>query len=251
MFPKNRVVTIVPAMNEAKAIKLVVSGLLDLKRSSGEPWINEVIVCDNASTDATADCAREAGAKVVYEPISGYGQACLAGISKLGECDTVLFVDGDHSIFSDQVIPLIEAIENGHDMVIGSRTLGRIQKGALTPPQRFGNWLATRLINLLWSYRYSDLGPTRAIRRTALNKLNMQDKRFGWTVEMQIKALQQSLSICEVPVDSRLRIGTSKISGTIKGVVGAGMGILGTIIHLRAAQYRIFKTNNRRKVKTS
>lgn len=250
MSHKPRVVAIVPAMNEAQAIKHVVSGLLALKRG-GDRWIEQVIVCDNASTDETALCAKNAGATVVHESIPGYGQACLTGMASIDECDIVLFVDGDHSIFSEQATTLIEAIESGHDMVIGSRTLGHIQKGALTLPQRFGNWLATRLIDVFWSYRFTDLGPFRAINREALDGLNMQDRRFGWTVEMQIKALQQNLSICEVPVDSRLRIGKSKISGTIKGVIGAGVGIIGTIIRLRITQYRSKKSNNTCEAKTS
>jgi len=250
MSHKSSVVAIVPAMNEAKAIKHVVSGLLALKRGD-ESWVDQVIVCDNASTDETALCAKNAGATVVHEPIPGYGQACLSGMAHIDECDIVLFVDGDHSIFSEQATTLIEAIECGHDMVIGSRTLGHIQKGALTLPQRFGNWLATRLIDVFWSYRFTDLGPFRAINREALDGLNMQDRRFGWTVEMQIKALQQKLSICEVPVDSRLRIGKSKISGTIKGVIGAGVGIIGTIIRLRITQYRSKKSNNTCEAKTS
>ena len=238
---KQKITAIVPAMNEEQAIGKVVSGLYQLKNAEGKNWIDQVIVSNNASSDNTEKQAIEAGAKVVNEARPGYGQACLSAIDALELCDIVLFIDGDHSVVIEQTTALLEAVTSGYDLAIGSRTLGKIETGALTITQRFGNWLATKLIGWLWSFRYTDLGPCRAIRRDALERLAMQDKNFGWTVEMQIKALQFGLAICERPIDSRVRIGTSKISGTIKGVIGAGKGIIGTILLMRFAEFHKLK----------
>lgn len=246
MFNRQRVVAIIPAMNEEKAIGQIVRELLELGDTDNQKWIDQVIVCDNASTDNTKCEAESAGAVVVYEAVAGYGKACLTAISKIEHCDIVLFVDGDRSVYTHQAQALLEAVSSDFDMAIGSRTKGNIEVAALTPPQRFGNWLAIRLINLLWGYRYSDLGPFRAIRYDALLNLDMQDERFGWTVEMQIKALQNKLTICERPVDSRARLGKSKISGTVKGVIGAGIGIIGTIFLLRFSASKIQRHQNYR-----
>jgi glycosyltransferase involved in cell wall biosynthesis len=241
MYLDHQVIAIIPAMNEAGAIAKVVSELLALGENSEHRWVDQVIVCDNASTDGTAALAAAAGAKVVYESTLGYGQACQTALSRLPHCDIVLFVDGDDSCFVSQAEPLLFALTQGVDLAIGSRALGTILNGALTFPQRFGNRLATTMIRFFWRYPVTDLGPFRAIRRKALEQIAMQDTRFGWTVEMQIKAIQHGLVMREFPVDSKARIGKSKISGTVKGVIGAGLGIIGTILKLRFSETKEHK----------
>jgi glycosyltransferase involved in cell wall biosynthesis len=217
-----RLAVIIPALNEAAAIGRVLAAI--------PGWVDEVLVVDNGSTDATAAVAQKQGARVIWEPQRGYGAACLAGINALTTPDIVVFLDGDYSDHPEEMDRLVDPlVENNADLVIGSRVLGQRQPGALTPQARFGNWLACLLIRLIWRVRYSDLGPFRAIGFPALQLLNMQDRDYGWTVEMQIKAAARHLRILEVPVSYRLRVGQSKISGTIRGVVGAGAKILATI----------------------
>jgi glycosyltransferase involved in cell wall biosynthesis len=221
-FPK--IAVIIPALNEEHSIGRVVADVpADLVQ-----W---VIVADNGSTDRTALVARERGAHVVSEPRRGYGNACLAAIAALpAAVEAIVFMDGDYSDYPGEVRQLISAmVERDADLVIGSRVLGQCQKGSLTPQQRFGNWLSTRLIRLLHGFDYTDLGPFRAIRTEALHRLNMEDRDFGWTVEMQVKALQQKMKVIEVPVSYRKRIGQSKVSGTVSGSVKAGVKILWTI----------------------
>lgn len=264
MYRDLRVVVIIPALNEEQAIGKVVSDLVQLGSASQEkqsaedisprianndqptrnletnsPWIDQIIVCDNGSTDNTAAVAESAGAIVVRQDQPGYGIACLTAMAALPRCDVVLFVDGDDSCFIQQAESLLEGIYQGADLTIGSRVLGKMESGALSPPQKFGNQLSVLLIALLWKVKISDLGPFRAIRKKALDKINMQDESFGWTVEMQIKAIQYGLDMREYPVDSKVRIGQSKISGTLKGVIGAGKGILGTIAKMRLQQGQI------------
>jgi len=187
-----------------------------------------LIVADNGSTDRTAQVARAAGATVVFEPERGYGAACLAALALVRpEVDIVLFVDSDGSdVVADASKIIASLVDGSADLVIGSRVAGSIEPGAMTPPQRFGNWLAPLLVRLIWGVRYSDLGPFRAIRRDALERLAMQDRDFGWTIEMQVRAAKQGLRIIEVPTGYRRRIGISKISGTIRGVLLAGTKIL-------------------------
>ena len=232
MYGEMHVAAIVPALNEAEAIGLVVGDHLSLRGEGGPPVVDRVIVADNGSADDTATLARQAGARVVHEPRRGYGAACLAAIRQAGETDVVLFVDGDRSVVAGQAIGLLEAIADGADLVIGSRTLGRIEPGAMTWPQVIGNRLVAALIGSIWKTPVTDLGPFRAIRYEALRRLSMQDTAYGWTVEMQVKALQQGLAVREVPVDCRVRIGRSKVSGTVRGVVGAAFGMLGTVLRL-------------------
>lgn len=221
-----RIGVIIPARDEERAIGQVILAI--------PSWIDVVLVADNGSQDKTAAVARAAGATVVHEPEAGYGAACLAGIAALPPVDIVVFVDGDNSDYPEDMADLVDPILAGRaDLVIGSRVLGTAEKGALTPQQRWGNWLATRLIQLIWGVRFTDLGPFRAVARPALECLGMTDRTFGWTVEMQIKAAEQGLSAIEVPVRYRRRIGVSKISGTVRGVVMAGTKIL-SIIFLRA-----------------
>ncbi|MGE4127360.1 MAG: glycosyltransferase family 2 protein [Hyphomicrobiaceae bacterium] len=219
---ERRIGCIVPAVDEELAIGQVIAAV--------PRWVDSIIVADNGSTDATARIALEHGASVVHEPRRGYGAACLAGIAALPDVDVVVFLDGDLSDHPEDMDLLVDPIARGEaDLVIGSRVLGNAERGALTPQQRFGNWLATRLIRAFWNVRFTDLGPFRAIGRAKLDDLGMQDQTFGWTVEMQIKAARDGLRTIEVPIRYRRRIGASKISGTLKGTVLAGIKILSTI----------------------
>jgi glycosyltransferase involved in cell wall biosynthesis len=236
MYRGKRVAVVIPALNEELAIVQVVTHLSKLTGNEGQAVIDQIVVCDNGSTDNTATVANQLGAKVVYQSAPGYGIACLTGIENLELCDIVLFIDGDDSCFVPQALPLLDAIVDGAQLAIGSRTLGKIDKGALTPIQKFGNWLASTLIKTIWGHPVTDLGPFRAIDYSALYKLEMQDKTFGWTVEMQVKAILHRFKIVECPVDSKIRIGESKISGTLSGTVGAGIGILSMIAKLRFKQ---------------
>jgi glycosyltransferase involved in cell wall biosynthesis len=222
MRGNNHCTVIIPALNEEATIAEVIAQIPD--------WVDRIIVADNGSTDATADRAREAEADVVAAPQRGYGSACLAGIAAAGETDILVFVDGDLSDYPDRMATLVDPIVGGGvEMVIGSRVLGGAEPGSLTMVQRFGNWLACRLIRLFWGVRYTDLGPFRAITRMVLERIDMRDTDFGWTVEMQVKAAQHGLRVTEVPVPYRKRIGVSKISGTIRGTVAAGTKILWVI----------------------
>jgi glycosyltransferase involved in cell wall biosynthesis len=219
------IVVIIPAFNEQKSIGRV---LADLPRD----WLTEVIVVDNGSTDGTAEVARAAEATVLQEPRRGYGSACLRGLEYAAQLrpDVVVFLDGDYSDHPEELPSVVAPILQGEaDLVIGSRVLGKSEPGALLPQARFGNWLATRLVALLFGVRYTDLGPFRAVRYQALEKMEMRDRNFGWTVEMQIKAARLGLRVAEVPVRYRRRIGTSKVTGTLRGTLGAGYKILYTI----------------------
>jgi glycosyltransferase involved in cell wall biosynthesis len=219
----HRIVTIIPALNEEASIGKVIQAL--------PSWIDEVIVCDNGSTDRTSSVAQHAGATVVHQPERGYGAACLSGLARARQepPDIVLFIDGDFSDDPSEADLVVDPVIQGHDLCIGSRALGTRLKGAITPQQIFGNWLATRLIRLFWHTSFTDLGPFRAIRWSALERMNMTDRNYGWTVEMQIKAAKMSMRCTEVPVSYRPRIGKSKVSGTIKGSIMAGTIILYTI----------------------
>lgn len=217
-----RSVIIIPALNEEAAIGGVVASVRD--------QVDRVIVVDNGSTDRTAEVAVAAGADTIHVARPGYGRACLAGVAAAEQADLLIFMDGDGADDPEDLASLMEPITSGRaDLVIGSRALGSCERGALTPVQRFGNGLATRLMRLFWGGTFTDLGPFRAIRRSAYLNLNMQAPTYGWTVEMQVRALKQRLRCAEVPVAYRRRIGTSKISGTVKGVILAGSYILGKI----------------------
>jgi rSAM/selenodomain-associated transferase 2/rSAM/selenodomain-associated transferase 1 len=218
-----KVAVVIPAFNEESAIGKVLAAI--------PAWVDDVVVVDNGSTDRTADIARECGARVIPESRRGYGYACLAGIASLDDPDVVVFLDGDYSDYPEEISLLMEPITRDQaDMVIGSRTAGQRERGALTPQALLGNWLACTLIRLIWNVSYTDLGPFRAIRYSALKRLSMRDRTYGWTVEMQIKAARDGLRIREVPVSYRKRIGKSKVSGTVRGVVGAGFKIITTIM---------------------
>lgn len=219
-----RIGVIIPALNEEAAIGGVVRSVL----AAGEGQIIQCIVVDNGSTDSTAVRALGAGAMVVAEPERGYGAACLAGIAALVPAvDVVVFLDGDGSDAPADFPRILAPILAGQaDLVIGSRTLGNMAPGAMSVPQRFGNWLAPMLIRWFWGVHFTDLGPFRAVTRQSLEGLAMRDRDFGWTVEMQIKAARQGLRCAEVPVDYGRRLGRSKISGTVRGVILAGSKIL-------------------------
>ena len=221
---------IVPAYNEEKSIHLVVKDIPN-------ELVRDIIVCNNASTDKTAENAISAGAIVVDQPVPGYGNACLKGIefieNKTIKPDIVVFLDGDYSDYPQQMNELIYPIlKDDVDLVIGSRATGKLERGSMTPQQLFGNWLATNLIRLIYNYTFTDLGPFRAVKWNRLVELEMADKDYGWTVEMQVKAAKLKFNCIEVPVDYRKRIGKSKVSGTIKGTVLAGHKILWTIFKL-------------------
>ncbi len=239
MYKELTVGVVVPARDEERNVGVVVRDLLALRGDRGRPLVDDFVVCDNGSVDATAPQARAAGARVVREETPGYGIACLTALGALRPVDVVLFTDGDRSFVAEQCVRLLDAIADGADFAVGSRALGRMEPGALSPPQILGNRLAGFLIRALWGRRVTDLGPYRAVRAAALLRLDMRDTAYGWTVEMQVKAIQQRLRMVEVPVDTvRRRFGVSKVGGTLRGVVGAAGGILSTIARLRWRQAR-------------
>ena len=224
-----RVAVILPALNEEASLRGTLEELTGIAQAS----IGQLILVDNGSTDATAEVALSAGAEVISEPRRGYGHACLAGIAALRkEITTVVFMDADGSDDPRELSRLLEPIEGGEaDMVLGSRVLAEREVGALSAQQRWGNALATGLMRLLVGARYTDLGPFRAVRREALERLEMRDKNFGWTIEMQIKAQRRGLRVQEIPVNYRRRRGgRSKVSGNPVEAVKAGGKILWTIL---------------------
>ncbi|MBT3184240.1 MAG: glycosyltransferase family 2 protein [Nitrospina sp.] len=218
-----RISVIIPAFNEEKSIGLVLDAL-------PQELLHEVIVVDNNSTDNTARSAIEKGARVVEEKRRGYGSACLKGISELDNPHIVVFLDGDFSDYPEEIIKLVAPIESGEmDFVLGSRMILPESRLALLPQSRYGNQLAVFLMRLFFRHQYTDLGPFRAIRYGALQSIAMQDTNFGWTVEMQIKAIKKGLRILEIPVKYRERVGVSKITGTFSGTIKAGTKIIYTI----------------------
>lgn len=225
-----KISAIIPAYNEAENIALVVSGLLVLRASDGSSLIDEVVVADNGSDDDTALIAARAGARVIHVHARGYGHACSAACENAFG-DVLLFVDGDHTADLSQTPWLIEPLARGAELVIGARS--KAVRGSLTLPQRCGNALACALVRWIWRVPVTDLGPFRAITREAYNRIGMQDRTFGWTIEMQVRAAQLGLTTQEVAVTWLPRhAGQSKVSGTVRGVFGAGVGILSMIARL-------------------
>jgi len=219
----SRISVIIPAYNEESSIGLVLDSLPKDK-------IHEIIVVDNDSTDNTALVSKQHGARIVKETRKGYGSACLKGISELDSPDVVVFIDGDFSDYPEEIVFLLRPIVNEEaDFVIGSRMILAESRKALLPQARYGNRLAVFLIKNLFNFSYTDLGPFRAIRYNSLIEIGMQDTNFGWTVEMQIKAIKNKLRILEIPVKYRKRVGVSKITGTISGTIKAGTKIIYTI----------------------
>ena len=220
-----RIGVIIPAYNEAAAIAKVIAEL--------PPQVNEVVVVNNNSTDSTASIAKAAGATVLSEKRKGYGYACLKGLDyfrKNTPPDIVVFLDGDYSDYPEELTHLIAPISsNTVDFVVGARVKEKREQGALTPQQIFGNWLACFLMKILFNARFTDLGPFRAIRWDTLENLQMSDKTYGWTIEMQLKILRHKIPYQEIAVSYKKRIGVSKVSGTVKGTIFAGAKIIGWI----------------------
>jgi len=217
---------IIPAYNEADSIEYVINDIPNI--------VDEVIVVSNNSTDTTESNAKKAGATVLKEVQKGYGYACLKGMDYVSKLETkpdiIVFLDGDYSDYPEELNKIVQPIiENNIDFVIGARVKRLREKGSMTIHQIFGNWLATFLMRLMFNSKFTDLGPFRAIKFEKLLALNMEDKTYGWTVEMQLKVLKQKLSYTEIPVNYRNRIGISKVSGTVKGAIFAGVKILGWI----------------------
>ena len=221
---KERIAVIIPVFNEVTSISKVISDL--------PQRVDEIVVVDNGSTDATGKAAEQAGATVLLEKRKGYGHACLKGMEYLSKTppDILVFLDGDYSDFPEELDKIIAPILSGTaDFVVGARKKVFREAGAMTPQQVFGNALACTLMRWLYGSRFTDLGPFRAIRWKTLQQLKMQDKTYGWTVEMQLKVLRKKIPYAEIPVHYRKRIGTSKVSGTVKGTILAGVKILGWI----------------------
>jgi glycosyltransferase involved in cell wall biosynthesis len=222
---------LIPAVNEEHSIGKVINDI-PLK------YVKEIIVVDNGSEDNTINVTKKTGATVLQEIETGYGAACQKGLKYIFEkCsseDIIVFLDGDYSDYPEEMNNVVLPIVNSnYDFVVGSRILGKklgkVSSGALLPQAIFGNWLASKLIKLFWKYSFTDLGPFRAIRATSLQKMNMKDRNYGWTVEMQIKAAKMNLKCKEIPVSYRKRIGKSKVTGTFTGSVKAGVKIISTI----------------------
>ena len=221
---ERKILVIIPAINEKNSIGKVIAEI-------PKNLVSEIIVCNNGSTDKTEEVAKSAGATVLNESRKGYGWACLKGMEYASQLeikpDIIVFIDGDYSDYPEEMALVVQPILDGNaDFVIGSRALGQREKGSMTFPQVFGNWLATRLMRLFHRARYSDLGPFRAIRYESLMLLGMKDKTYGWTIEMQIKAKKKKLRYTEVAVNYKTRIGVSKVSGTAKGTILAGYNII-------------------------
>lgn len=219
-----RIGVVIPAFNEEHSIGLVIKSI--------PPLVDEIVVVNNGSTDRTAEAAIQSGATVLHEPRRGYGYACLKGIDHLlnRRATIIVFLDGDFSDYPEDLPDLLSPILEGKvDFVIGSRMIGEREPRAMLPQAIIGNWLASMLIRLFWGYRFTDLGPFRAIRADALRQMNMSDPTYGWTVEMQIKAAKLTLNCSEVPVRYRKRIGRSKVTGTLAGTIKASAKILYTI----------------------
>lgn len=217
---------IIPAYNEADSIAKVIHDIPSI--------VDEVIVVSNNSTDATETNAKNAGATVLSETRKGYGYACLKGMAYIAQLkiqpEIIVFLDGDYSDYPEELTKLVHPIINDNiDFVLGARVKELREKGSMTFPQIFGNWLATTLMSVIYNSTFTDLGPFRAIKYSKLLELNMEDKTYGWTVEMQLKILRKKMSYQEIPVNYRNRIGVSKVSGTIKGAIFAGVKILGWI----------------------
>lgn len=259
-YKGKRVVAIIPAFNEALSIADVVNDFLSLKdHHTGEAIFDQILVGDNGSNDGTAYLASDAGATVIREDQPGYGIACLACMNAVRHQqepapDFVIFADGDRSVLATESIALLNGLDTGQDLVIGARASHLQEPNSLSPHQRLGTRLACWLIRALWHTKVTDLGPFRGVAYPALLALDMQDQRFGWTVEMQVKALQLKLNYSEVPVTTRTRVGVSKISGTLSGTLGAARGIFGKIFTLyrnesnfinTAKQARALKSSNK------
>ena len=223
----NVIKVIIPAFNEQEAIAKVIQEI--------PSFVDEIIVISNNSTDKTVEVATKAGATVLSESKKGYGYACLKGMDYIAQAtikpNIVVFLDGDYSDYPEELTKLVQPIIDGKvEFVLGARTKNLREKGSMTPQQIFGNGLATFLMKYFFKSKFTDLGPFRAIKYETLLALKMQDKTYGWTVEMQLKILKSKLSYLEIPVHYKNRIGVSKVSGTVKGTIMAGIKIIGWIV---------------------
>ncbi len=222
-----KIIVLIPAYNEAESIHLVIQEIPSI--------VHTIIVVNNNSTDATAQVATQAGVVVLHQPIKGYGNACLLGLQYIAQvhadADIIVFLDGDYSDYPQELTNIVQPIiDNKADFVIGARVAKWREQSAMTPQQIFGNWLATTLMRIMYRATYTDLGPFRAITYSKLLLLHMQDTTYGWTVEMQLKALKHKLNYTEIPVHYKKRIGISKVSGTVTGTIGAGYKIISWIL---------------------
>ena len=219
-YSGHKISAIIPALNEEESLPKVINDLPSI--------IDEIVVCDNGSTDKTSSVAKDAGAIVVNESEKGYGAACLKAFNAVApDTSIILYIDGDYSDYPAEADSIIKPIvDDNYDMVIGSRMLTRKNHNAIPPAAVFGNWLTSNLIKIIWGIRSTDIGPFRAIKYDVYISLNMRDRNFGWTTEMQVKAVKKGCKCLEVPVSYRKRIGTSKVSGTISGSVRAGIKFL-------------------------
>ena len=225
MLDDKKITVIIPALNEESTLPLVLN---DISRE----LVDEIVVVDNGSKDKTVEIAKDAGATVLHETRKGYGYPCLTGIEHLknSKTDIVVFVDGNYSDHPDEIDKLaIPIVSNNYDLVLGSRTLGQVEEGALRIPVRFGNWLATVLIRLFYNFKFTDVGPFRAIKFDKLLELDMNDN-LGWTIEMQVKAVRRKYSITEVPVSYRAGTGKSKLTGNLRGIGVVGYRIIRAIV---------------------
>lgn len=227
MFDGRRVAVIIPALDEEEAIGPVLAGI-------DRSLVDTVVVGDNGSRDRTAEVARAGGARVVHEPRRGYGSACLRAIAEVPDHDILVFLDADGADDPAEISSVLAPLSGGVELVIGSRVLGEVEPGALTPVQRFGNALTCTLVRLFWGVRFTDLGPFRAVTMPAYRRMGMRDPDYGWTVEMQVKAAELGIPAREVPVSCRVRrAGRSKVSGTLSGSFHAGRRILATVFAAR------------------
>ena len=225
MLDNKKIAVIIPVLNEESTLPLVLNDI-------PKELVDVIIIVDNGSQDRTVEVAREAGATVLYETKKGYGYPCLKGIEhlKTNRADVVVFVDGNYSDYPDEIERLVvPVVRNDYDLVLGSRTLGKVEEGALRIPVRFGNWLATVLMRLFYNFRFTDVGPFRAIRFDRLLELDMNDN-LGWTIEMQVKAVRRKFNILEVPVSYRAGTGKSKLTGDIRGIAIVGYRIIRAIV---------------------
>lgn len=224
---------IIPALDEEEAIGPVLAAI-------DRSLVDTVVVGDNGSRDRTAEVARAGGAVVVHEPRRGYGSACLRAIAEVRDHDILVFLDADGADDPEEIPRVLAPLATGADLVIGSRVLGEVESGALTPVQRFGNALACGLVHAFWGVRYTDLGPFRAVATPAYRQMEMRDPDFGWTIEMQVRAVQLGLRVREVPVSCRIRRGgRSKVSGTLSGSFRAGRRILTHVLRARFGRGRV------------
>lgn len=242
MYQQSRVTVIIPALDEAASIGLVIRELWRYRDDDGHGVIDEIIVCDNGSIDNTAPIATRNGAIVVHELRRGYGAACQRALREYDRrpsngSDILLFVDADHSVDTSEIGALLQPFDQGADLIIGDRNTGHAERGSMSPQQIFGNKVATALVRWMWQTDVNDLGPFRAIRARALKRIAMRDQAYGWTIEMQIRAIQESLRTVEVPVTTLRRIGHSKIGGTLTGSLKAGYWIISTALRLKAREW--------------